>query len=107
MNKKDIIKILDIASFIAAVAATIMVFVFQFNGSSLAIKSSIVMYAVCFLTLAVVLAFKTYDVFKNQEKVSEEESVEPKTTKQKVLAVVYLVLAIIAFVCTCVLLALY
>ena len=107
MSKKDIIKTLDIASFIAAIAATLLVLVFQFRGSSLAIKTSIIMYAVCFLTLAVVLGFKVYEVFSNKMTEDAENSGEPKTTKQKVLAVLWLALLILAFVCTCVLLALY
>ena len=104
MKKKDIIKAIDIASFTTAIIATILVLIFQFTGENLVMKFSIVFYAVCFLALAVVLGFKTYDVFLNKSDTEEKEAV---TTKNKVLSIVWLSLACIAFVFTCVLLVLY
>lgn len=132
MTKKDIIKTLDIASFIAVIVATILVFVFQFTGEYLVMKYSIIMYDVTFLTLVVVLSFKVYEVFSKKEIVDaekkeaetenvenaenveteehkEEQSAEAENnTKQaKTKAIVWLVLASVAFVFTTVLMVLY
>ena len=110
MNKKEIIKILDIASFAALAIATILVVIFQFTGEYMVMKFSIVLYAVCFLILSVMLGFKVYSLFQNntKEASTEENQDENKPTKkQKALAILCFVLAILAFAFTCVLLALY
>ena len=121
MNKKDIIKTLDIASFVSAIIATILVLAFEFAGKYILMKYAIVMYAVCFLTLTVMLAINIHTIFskkqtaeENQDAVTEEnvEEQEVKTAegsskKKKVMSVVWLVISAAAFVFTCVLLALY
>lgn len=103
MNKKDIIKTLDIASFISAVVATILVFIFQFNGQNLVLKYSIIMYAVCFLTLAVMIGFKVHTVF-SKKKTEDDVNYD---VKQKTWVVIWFALAIVAFIFTVVLLAIY
>ncbi len=121
MNKKDVIKTLDIASFVSAVIATILVLAFEFAGKYILMKYAIVMYAVCFLTLSVMLAINIHTIFSKKEKVEEkqdageEENVEEQevqtteetSKKKKVMSVVWLVISAAAFVFTCVLLALY
>lgn len=115
MNKKDLLKSFDIASFVAICIATVLVMVFQFTGVYLVLKFAIIMYAASFLILVVLLSFNVHAKFakKKPEQVEVEENSknqeieEPIAKKQKVLSIVWLVLAAIAFVLTCVLLALY
>ena len=133
MNKKDIIKTLDIASFVSAVIATILVLAFEFVGKYILMKYAIVMYAVCFLTLSVMLGINVYDKFKKQEINAEkqEQKSELKTTetegvlednaekidktetenvserKKKIMSIVWFSVSVILFVFTCVLLVLY
>lgn len=119
MNKNDIIKTLDIASFVSAVFATILVLVFQFTGSVAVMKYSIVMYVVCFFMLTIVLSFKVYFAFskKHQIEIEKEqedeketeitESQETSDTKKKALSIVYLTLSAVALIFTFVLLILY
>lgn len=113
MNKKDILKTLDIASFVSAIVATILVLIFQFTGNVLIMKYSIVMYVVCFFMLTIVLSIKVYMTFskKYQVEMAEEniegENFEENSTKKKILSVVCLVLSVIAFIFTFVMLILY
>lgn len=107
MSKKDIVKTLDIASFVSAVVATLLVLIFQFTGTYMVMKASIIMYAVCFLLLAVLLSLKVHSLFSKKE-VSDGETVDEQTSKkQKIISTLLLALDCIAFVLTCVLLALY
>ena len=133
MNKKDLLKTLDIASFVSAVIATVLVLAFEFSGKYILMKYAIVMYAVCFLTLSVMLGISVYDKFKkqetkdknieekteSQEKTEEEslEEVEVKTqqtetdnvseNKKKIMSVIWFSVSVVLFVFTCVLLVLY
>ncbi len=121
MNKKDIVKTLDIASFVAAVVATILVLIFQFTGSVSVMKYSIIMYVVCFMMLTIVLSFKVYFAFSNKHQAEEQTKTqesnveteendaqaESNDTKKKTLSIVYLALSAIAFIFTFVLLILY
>lgn len=113
MNKKDILKTLDIASFVSAIVATILVLIFQFTGNVLIMKYSIVMYVVCFFMLTIVLSIKVYMTFskKYQVEMAEEniegENFEENSTKKKILSIVCLVLSVIAFIFTFVMLILY
>lgn len=106
MNKKEIIKTLDIASFVSAVIATLLVLIFQFTGEYMVMKASIVMYAACFLLLITLLSLRVYSVFSNKEKSDNEES-NNASAKSKATVIVFLVLASIAFIFTCILLVLY
>ena len=110
MNKKDILKTLDIASFVSAIIATVLVLIFQFTGQVSVMKYSIVMYTVCFLMLTIVFSFKVYLAFS--KKVQDEENKEDlnneqNDTKKKTLSIVYLVLSALAFIFTFVMLILY
>jgi hypothetical protein len=113
MSKKDILKTLDISTFVSATIATVLVSIFQFTGSVAVMKYAIIMYTVCFLILTIVLSIKVYMTFsKKQLTEVEEESVElEKTdendTKKKTLSIVYLVLSALAFIFTFVMLILY
>ncbi len=113
MNKKDILKTLDISSFVSAIIATVLVLIFQFTGSVAVMKYSIIMYTVCFLILTVVLSIKVYITFskKHQAEMVEEnvegEKTDENDTKKKTLSIVYLVLSALAFIFTFVMLILY
>ena len=111
MSKKEILKTLDIASFVSAIIATVLVLIFQFTGSVAVMKYSIVMYTVCFLILTIVLSIKVYMTFskKYQTETTGEENKETKEsdTKKKTLSIVYLVLSAMAFIFTLVMLILY
>lgn len=111
MTKKDIIKTLDIASFISAVIAIILVVIFEISGNALVMKYSLVMYAVCFLALVAVLSFKVYFAFskKYQAEMTNDDSVLDfsKDKKNKVYSIVYLVFASLALIFTFVMLIMY
>lgn len=111
MSKKEILKTLDIATYIAAIAATVLVLIFQFTGAYLVMKFAIVMYAVCFMALVILLAISVYDKFAKNKKQDNEESkkeeVNPVTKKDKILSIVWLSLAAIALVLTVALLVVY
>lgn len=117
MTKKDILKTLDLASFISAVVAIILVLVFEFTGNALVMKYSLVMYAVCFLSLVVVLSFKVYFAFskKYQAELAENLNVsnddsaqnDAKDKKSKIYSIVYLVFASLALIFTFVMLIVY
>lgn len=117
MTKKDILKTLDIASFISAVVAIILVLVFEITGNALVMKYSLVMYAVCFLSLVVVLSFKVYFAFskKYQAELSESSNATnddfaqnyAKDKKGKAYSIVYLVFASLALIFTFVMLIMY
>ena len=109
MNKKDILKTLDIATFVSAIVATVLVLIFQFTGNVLVMKYSVVMYTVCFLILTIVLSFKVYFAFSKKEQIEENqtENLEQDDTKKKTLSIVYLVLSALALIFTIVMLILY
>ena len=62
MNKKDILKTLDISSFVSAIIATVLVLIFQFTGNVLVMKYSVIMYVVCFLHIVCSFEFFMYTV---------------------------------------------
>lgn len=129
MNKKDLIKTLDIASFVSAAVATILVVIFEFSGNYLFMKYSIVLYAACFLTLTILQAISVYEIFNqkqtdetnnlieseehadNIDEVIEDSKInnqdEKSSKKNKIKSIIFLVLASLAFIFTCVLLVLY
>lgn len=107
MNKKEVIKTLDISSFVSAVIATLLVLIFEFTGEYMVMKVSIVMYAACFLILITMLSIKVYNTFRKKEEVAGEETGEGSIKKEKVTAVLLLVGACVAFIFTCTLLILY
>ena len=114
MNKKDILKTLDISSFVSAIIATVLVLIFQFTGSVAVMKYAIIMYTVCFLILTIVLSIKVYMTFSKkyqaemvEEQTAEGEKTDENDTKKKTLSIVYLVLSALAFIFTFVILILY
>ncbi len=117
MSKKEILKILDLASFIAAIIATVLVFFFQFTGTYMVMKMSIVMYDVCFLSLSAVLGLNVHTAFskksiENKNEEIKEENVSPETSndnmkKTRTMSIVWLSLSVVAFIFTTIIMVLY
>ena len=106
MNKKDFLRTLDLASFIAIVIATILVFVFQLNGEYMVVKFSIIMYAASFalmsLFYALTLVFNLKKTTQNEELV-----VDDMNKKQRAFLIAKMVFSFIAFIFTLVIVVLY
>ena len=105
MNKKEILKALDIAGIIAILIATVLAFVYQFVAEYQVIRFSIIMYTSAFAILTVFYAVKTFFVFKN---IAEDGvALFNMSKKEKGFLITKLVLSAIAFVFTFVILILY
>ena len=104
MNKKEILKVIDLSSLVSLAVATILVFVFQFTGNALTVKYALVLYTSAFLLLSIFLAIKTIFCFK-KIKIDDEE-VE-LTKKDKTFLCVKLALSVILFVFSLVIFILY
>ena len=105
MNKKDILKTLDIASIVSIFIATLLVFIYQFVGEYQVVRFAVIMYTASFLILTVFYAIKTYFVFsKTQE---NGEMMFEQTTKDKSFLITKLVLSALAFVFTLIVLILF
>lgn len=106
MNKKDFLKTLDLASFVAIIIATILVFVFQLNGEYMVIKFSIIMYAASFALMSV---FYSLTLFFNLKKTTQNDElvVEDMNKKQRAFLITKIALSAIAFILTLVIVILY
>ena len=106
MNKKDFLRTLDLASFVAIVIATILVFIFQLNGEYMVIKFSIIMYTASFALMAL---FYTLTLVYNLKKATQNDElvVDVMNKKQRALLIAKMVFSIIAFVLTLVIVILY
>ena len=106
MNKKDFLRTLDLASFVAIVIATILVFVFQLNGVYMVVKFSIIMYAASFALMSMfytlTLVFNLKQTMQNDELV-----VDNMNKKQRATLIAKMVFSIIACVLTLVIVILY
>ncbi len=115
MKKDDILKILDFASFVLIIIATILVILFEFLGGYGFMKSAIVLYFVGFLLLSAFLSARVYFAFAKkkpteeavtgEEKLASTELVETK--KQKGMLIAMLVISIIVLIFTLVVMILY
>lgn len=101
MKKENILKILDIASFVTLIVATILVVVFELTGNMFVMKFGIYMYEVCLLLLLVFTALRIFFVYKKEEN-KDETFVLSKS--QKVWLFVRLALIIVAFCITSIIL---
>ena len=66
-NKKKILRIFDITSFVSLIAATILVLIFEFGGSVTILQVSMYLYGVCALALLAFSASKIAFVYKKEE----------------------------------------
>ncbi len=105
MNKKEILKILDIASIISIFIATLLVLIYQFVGEYQVIRFAIIMYTASFLILTVFYLLQTIFVFKNATQDGKPMFVMEKS--DKIWLVAKFVLAALAFVFTLTILILY
>lgn len=104
MNKKEILKVLDIASLVSIAIATVLMFIFQFNADINLVRYSAVLYVASFLMLSVFYSLKVYFAFSSKTKDDVEFAAEKK---QKALLITKLVLAVIAFILTLVILIIF
>lgn len=101
MNKKEVLKVIDIASFVAAAIATILVLIFEFTGVVTVLKVGIYMYEVCLLALIVFCGVRMFYAYRKKEEV---EDILNLSKKQKIFLIVKFILALIAFSLTTVIL---
>lgn len=107
MNKKEILKTLDLSSFIMLVISTIFVLIFEIGGNTIFIKMAIFIYAVAFLCLFVLLILRLC-FSKNttsQEQISDVELVIDKN--KKIQLIVGAVFSGILFLLTIIIAVLY
>lgn len=104
MNKKDILKVLDIASLVSIAIATVLMFVFQFNGDINLVKYSTVLYVASFLMLSAFYSMKVFFAFSPKTKDDIDFACDKK---QKAFLITKLVLAVIAFVLTLIILIMF
>jgi hypothetical protein len=106
MNKKEILKVLDIASLVSIVIATVLVLLFEFTGLSLLVRYSIVFYTASFLIAIVFFSLRLYYGRKKYSENSEHAIFEFQSG-QKAFTITKLVFVSIAFVVSFVVLILY
>lgn len=94
MNKKEVIKIFDLASFIAVIVATICVVVFEIDGVAWQIDLAIVMYDATALMLIVMFSLKI--AFSRKPKDTDDEMFK-LNRKQMGYLITKLVLSILIF----------
>lgn len=104
MNKKEIIKILDLASFVAVIIATFLVVLFQITGIDFQIKLALVMYDATTLMLSVMFALKLAFSLKKQE---DKDELFVLSKKQLGFLITKLALSIIAFIAILVVVVIY
>lgn len=104
MNKKEILRILDLASFISLIIATVAVIIFEIVGTYFYIKFALIMYTVAMLILSVFFAIKLYYSVKKQE---NKEEMFVLNKKQLGILITKLVLSIVVFLFTLVVLIVF
>ena len=106
MNKKDFLRTLDLASFVAIVIATILVFIFQLNGQYMVIKFSVIMYAASFALMSL---FYTLTLVYGLKKTTQNDElvVDVMNKKQKTFLIAKMAFSFIAFILTLVIVILY
>lgn len=114
MKKDEILKILDIASYILIIVATFLVVLFEFVGSEIIMKIALAIYFVGLLALTALLCAKTYFEFskKSGSEVVAEENDNPETVaklkkRKRTLLIAELVFSAAALVFSLVILILY
>ncbi len=104
MNKKELFKIFDLASFISLIIATISVIIFEIIGTYFYIKFALIMYTAALLTLSVLFAMKLYFSTKKDENKDEMFVLDKK---QLGLLIAKLVISVIVFIFTLVVLIIF
>lgn len=104
MNKKEVLRILDLASFISLIIATVAVIIFEIVGTYFYIKFALIMYTVAMLILSVFFAIKLYYSVKKQE---NKDEMFVLNKKQLGILITKLVLSIVVFLFTLVVLIVF
>ena len=73
-KKKEIISCINWAKYLAFIAATVCVLVFQFIGASICITLALSLYVVAFLMLFASLVIQTVELFKADDLVKEKNA---------------------------------
>lgn len=105
MNKKDILKVLDISSLVTLLVATGLAVLFEFTGKSLIMKYSIIFWTAGFLIAIVFYSLKLG--FSAQKKADGEPGPFELEKSEKVGLIVKIVLVSLAFVFSCIVLIMY
>lgn len=105
MNKKNMLKTLDTASYVSLVIGAILVLVFEFTAKLWILHFSMILFATAFLILCVLCSVKMY-FMKNGTKENDEILVDP-SKENKTWLIVRLVFSalffvlMITFLCLC------
>lgn len=105
MSKKNLLKTLDISSYVALVLGAILMVVFEFTAVLLLFKFSIILFASAFLMVTVLCSLKLVYI-KNGAK-EQEEFVVDVTKEKKSWIITKLVLYAFCFVIMLVFLCLF
>ncbi len=97
MNKKEVLKLLDYASYIALLIATVLIIIFEVTANMGVYKIGLIVYEVCFLILIVFTIMRISSVFKKEAKEDEDFNL---TRGQKTFLIVKLVLVLLGFCLT-------
>lgn len=106
MNKKDILKVLDLVAFILVFIATGLVLVFEISGDFDLIYLAVITFFIGVCALDVLLVLRLVASFKGGsgaaadglDTSTEAEAIQKKSKKQKILLFIELGFGIIAFV---------
>ncbi len=100
--RREILKYLDYASYIALLIATVLIVVFEVSANMLFYKLGLYMYEVCFLLLIVFTFLRIYSVYKKNA--AEEDATFSLSARQKVFLFIKLALILLGFCLTTVML---
>lgn len=101
--RRNLLKYLDYASYIALLVATVLVVVFEISGNMSYFKFGLYVYEACFSMLIIFTAIRIYSVFKKNA--SAEDATFAISTKQKVVLFIKLFLILVGFCLTTLMIA--
>lgn len=105
MTKQNLLKILDIGSYVSLIIASILVLLYEFVGEAVLMKVSVVVYGVAFLMLVVLCVMKL--IFMKHDAKENDELLVDKTKEKTALIYVKLVFGAICFAFTVVFFAMF
>lgn len=95
MTKKNLLKTLDLASYVSLVIGACLVLIFEFVAKLLIVKFSMILFGTAFLILCVLCSFKLY-YLKNATKEDDELLVDP-SKENKTWIIVRLIFSALFF----------
>lgn len=96
MTKKNILKTLDMSSYVAFIVAAVLALIFEFVAELVIFKLAIILFAAGFLMLCVLCSLKLY--FMKNEIREDDELLVDKTKEKKSWLITKLVLYVCGFV---------